>query len=362
LVLSGYLPPTSPFSIPSQLFLKAAQPSTTTPLALGVLLLSVAVWLYLVRRTAAGSSFGHVVDLRGKTALVTGGNAGIGRETVGLLASMGAHVIMGARDPKRAAEAMDDITKRYKRADGSDVSLSVAQIDLSSLSSIQAFVSNFLRPSGSNGRRLDILVNNAGLGLEPQSTTKDGLDLIVGTNYVGHVYLTELLLPLIIKSKGKIINIASSMHTSVPQNFTEHDIITYPSGKVYSSATAYAISKLGNLLHANYLHNQYAKAYGISAFSLHPGGVDTDLFRRVFGSLAPAMKPLMWLTAKTPVEGAQTTLFCSVNPRAESGEYYADCRRLAPSKLGRDDVLGVRLHKATLETISRLGFHLPATL
>ena len=144
--------------------------------------------------------------LNGKTAIITGSNTGIGKETAKELAKRGARIIMACRNIKEGIKAADEI----KQITGND-NVVVKELDLASFKSIRNFAGNI----NSYEVRVDILVNNAGVFLCPQSKTEDGFEMHFGVNYLGHFLLTLLLVEKIKKSSSaRIINLTSNLHRS----------------------------------------------------------------------------------------------------------------------------------------------------
>ena len=144
--------------------------------------------------------------LNGKTAIITGSNTGIGKETAKELAKRGARIIMACRNIKEGIKAADEIKQTTENDN-----VVVKVLDLASFKSIRNFADNI----NSYEERIDILVNNAGVFLCPQSKTEDGFEMHFGVNYLGHFLLTLLLVKKIKKSSpARIINLTSNLHRS----------------------------------------------------------------------------------------------------------------------------------------------------
>src|SRR5215813_12138657 len=173
--------------------------------------------------------------MNGKTCLVTGANAGIGKCTVRGLADLGATVVMLCRDRARGEAALAEI-KRNSRVDN----VSLMLCDLASQSSIRVFAKEFK----SRYSRLDVLVNNAGVYLRRQTLTEDGIEMTFAVNHLAYFLLTDLLLDLLKRSSpARIINVASGAHS-----FGSIDFEDLQNGRNYGGVNAYADSKLANLL------------------------------------------------------------------------------------------------------------------
>jgi NAD(P)-dependent dehydrogenase (short-subunit alcohol dehydrogenase family) len=160
----------------------------------------------------------------------------------------------------------------------------------------------------------------------PYTLTKDGFEMQMGTNHFGHFYLTQLLLPQLLKSKSRVVNVSSLAHAiwQVPcslETYTEQ-----LNKQTYTPYHAYSISKTANIYFTIELQRRFG-SQGLKAYSAHPGGVDTNLQRHLSISQLVSV-PLRLLIFKTEKEGAQTNLFCTVSDEAVPGKYHADCRQL----------------------------------
>eukprot|EP00095_Tigriopus_kingsejongensis_P002339 maker-scaffold868_size86715-snap-gene-0.22 protein:Tk02339 transcript:maker-scaffold868_size86715-snap-gene-0.22-mRNA-1 annotation:"retinol dehydrogenase 12-like isoform x2" len=251
-----------------------------------------------------------------------GGNTGIGKATAEDLAKRGAKVIILCRSVEKGEEAAQEIQ------DATGGIVEVMKLDLASLKSVRECASAMAVKED----KVDILINNAGVMMCPYWKTEDGFDMQLGTNHLGHFLLTELLLPLMRKSEAsgfhpRIIIVSSLAHKGNGMNWND---LNYEN--TYSSVKAYGQSKLANILHAKELATRLSDT-NISVYVLHPGAVDTELGRHMFGTwwgklLKPCISPLI----KKPIHGAQTTLYCALEDSIEnhSGRYYADCRETQP--------------------------------
>jgi len=307
----------------------------------GFLLLPPASWLYLpllwrlftltglllyltlvyvvIRRLAGGARYeGPRPNLKGKVTIVTGAAApGIGYETSIEFAKLGAQVFVGVRGAERARETAAQI------ASAADVPLSKVvglHLDLSKLKDVKQFASAVLQQTD----RIDILANNAGVMFCPYSLTADGLEMQMGTNHFGHFYLTQLLLPTLLKSQARVVIVSSSAHSF----FTGPQGIDYPrmaAKETYNDKEAYGHSKLANVYHAAELQRRYGDK-GLKVYSLHPGGVSTALQRHI--GMDAIRQPFQHVLFRTPSQGAQTTLFCAFSDQAVQGGFHADCKHV----------------------------------
>ncbi|TDW96255.1 SDR family NAD(P)-dependent oxidoreductase [Dinghuibacter silviterrae] len=277
--------------------------------------------------TAAEAAAGH--DLTGKIAVVTGGNSGIGFETVKTLAEIGAQVVVGARD----------ITKADDRLSGLK-NVSFIPLDLADPVSVDAFAKKYQ----SVYDRLHILVNNAGLFLVPDlQKDKRGYELQFGVNHLGHFQLTGRLWPALKNAGGaRVVAVSSIGHRRMDVDLDDANFDKKP----YDKWAAYGQSKTANVLFAVEL-DRAGQADGVRAFALHPGGIQTDIFRfmteeekqnwneRVMSSPTPF---------KTLEQGAATSVWCAISEalQGKGGVYCQDCRIAAVVPEDSPEPLGVR--------------------
>jgi NAD(P)-dependent dehydrogenase (short-subunit alcohol dehydrogenase family) len=260
------------------------------------------------------------MDLTGKTFLVTGGNSGIGQVTVGQLAKQGAHVILACRRP-----AEGDRVRTELLSDGAKGTIEVAELDLASLASVRAFAKDFL----AKHTALHGLANNAGVMNTPAGKTKDGFETQFGTNHLGHFLLTELLLDLLKASApSRVVNVSSCFHDVAMGRQGRIDFADLQfERRKYDGWEAYAQSKLANLLHARQLAKRLAGT-GVTAVSVHPGWVRTNLMRNSMPVWVQnyVLRPAFRLAGMIePWEGTQTTLHALLSPEvpAQNGAYFS---------------------------------------
>ncbi|KAJ7501837.1 NAD-P-binding protein [Mycena galericulata] len=228
-----------------------------------------------------------IPDLTGKVTLVTGGNTGIGYETVKQLLLKNAKVYLAARSPDKAAAAI-------KRLEGETKNTAIfLQLDLADLPSVRKAAESFLAQES----RLDLLFNNGGVMISPtDQLTAQGYDLQFGTNVIGHFFLTELLLPALTKSyeenkvPARVLNTSSAGHQFAPgtgidfvtlKGGPERDAWVKKSGDFFGRWKLYGESKIGNI----YVSNYFAKTHSdvLVSCALHPGGIKTELQRHAAG-------------------------------------------------------------------------------
>ncbi len=285
----------------------------------------------------------QIGDLKGRIAIVTGANTGIGYVTALELARHGAHVVAAARSEERGRAAVERM-----RAENLAGTVDFAQLDLADLASVKAFVADF----AAEHDRLDLLINNAGVMMPPERrVTKDGHELQIGTNHFGHFALTGLLFPLILATPGaRVVTVSSMAHRGGSIDFDD----LHSERKRYERMATYGQSKLANLLFARELDRRLRKL-GADAASLaaHPGWTATDLQRHTL--TARILNPIF---SQRPAQGALPTLYAATSPDADGGDYigpdgWAEMRG-HPVKVGsnaesRDQDVAERLWKVSEE-------------
>lgn len=267
-------------------------------------------------------------SLKGRTALVTGANTGIGLVTARELARAGARVWIACRNQGKAEAAMQEIRQAVPAAD-----LQFLALDLGNLAKVRQAAQTFL----DSGEPLHMLVNNAGLA-GSRGQTDDGFELAFGTNHLGPYLLTRLLLDRVKSSGGgRIVFVASRAHYRckgiIWGDQTE-------STRTVAGLHEYGVSKLANVLTAKALAKRLTGT-DVTTYSLHPGVVASDVWRRI-------PQPFRWLMTRfmiTNDEGALTTLHCATSAAAagETGLYYDKCAVKKPSRPARDEALAEEL-------------------
>lgn len=244
------------------------------------------------------------INLQGKTAIVTGGYAGIGLETVKAFAAAGAKVIVPARDIQKATSNLQDVPD-----------VTIEKMDLMDPASIDDFAERFLATHDS----LHILVNNAGIMWVPLQRDKRGFESQLSTNHFGHFQLTAKLWPALKKAKGaRVVNVSSYGHQMAPFNFEDPNFIN----RAYETLQGYGQSKTANNLFTVELDHR-GKTSGVRAFSVHPGSVNgTDLGRVAPMALFQQMgthdengqiKPEVAAKLKNVEQGASTSVWCATS-------------------------------------------------
>ena len=252
----------------------------------------------------------NIPSQKGRTAIVTGANTGLGFETALVLAKKEMKVIMACKSLKRAENAKRRILREEPEAD-----LEIMIVDLRSLSSIRKFVKSFLP----RYNQLDILVNNAGIMIPPYSKTEDGFESQMGVNYFGHFLLTGLLFDTLTKTPGsRIISLASNAHKKGYINF---DNLNWE--KNYSPMAAYRQSKLACLMFAYELQRRLEnEGYPTISVAAHPGLSVTDILRKVPKWLLYISQPITNLFTHSPANGALPVLYAALGQDVKGGEYF----------------------------------------
>ncbi len=251
-----------------------------------------------------------VPSQKGRIAIVTGANAGLGFETAIALGNLNTKVIMACRSAAKAEAAKQAILAKVPQAD-----LEVMTLDLSSLKSVRAFAAAYLAKYD----RLDLLINNAGIMVPPFSKTEDGFESQMGANYFGHFLLTGLLLPTLNKTSGsRIVTLSSKAHESGKIDFEN-----LHAEKSYSRMDAYGQSKLACLMFAYELQRRL-EAAGQKTLSVaaHPGVSNTELGKHIPKVLLFLMMPLFALVIHKPAKATLPQLMAALDPDVKGGEYY----------------------------------------
>ncbi|MGC2241945.1 MAG: oxidoreductase [Acidimicrobiia bacterium] len=262
-------------------------------------------------------SASDIPDLSGKVAVVTGANGGLGFESAKALAIAGAHVVISARSPDRAATAREQILNAEPEA-----SLELVELDLGSLESVRSAAAAVTRDHPA----VDILMNNAGVMAMPERRTLDGFEMQLGVNHLGHWALTARLLPSLLAAVGaRVVTVTSTAHHMGrpidPDNPNMEG--------AYDPWKAYGRSKLANYHFAIGLQREF-ELRGLAAQSLlaHPGLSHTNLQVRTAeeGGVGRSGELGKWLAATTgmdPARGALSQLRAATDPSARGGEMYA---------------------------------------
>lgn len=265
---------------------------------------------------------------KGRVFLVTGANTGIGRATATELARRGGEVIIACRSIEKAQPAVEEI----KRATGNGA-VELLTLDLASFESIRRAAGEFL----ARDRPLHVLVNNAGLAA--RGSTADGFELVFGVNHLGHFLFTNLLLPrLRASAPARVVTVASRAHYRAKG--IDFEAIRRPTATT-TAFSEYGVSKLANVLFSAELARREAGT-GITTYSVHPGVIASDIWRRLPWPVRSIFKAFM----QTAEDGARPVVELATDPAhaGETGLYYDEhAKAKYPSRVAQDLALAKRL-------------------
>ncbi|KAK1219032.1 short-chain alcohol dehydrogenase [Marasmius sp. AFHP31] len=293
-----------------------------------------------------------IPHLTGKVFFITGGTAGIGKETVVPIARhQPEHIVFTGRDSRKGENLIEEV-----KAIVPDVRISFISCDLASLGSVKEAASKFTSLSS----RLDVLICNAGIMGVPPGLTQDGYEVQLGVNHLGHAFLIKLLLPTLLrtaeepKSDVRIVTVSSNGHRHPPPGGILFDSLRTTQQEVIGAAmTRYCQSKLANALYASELARRYPN---ITSVSVHPGIVNTALtdsstwFTRAFLFVWTSWRQV------TPEEGAYNQVWASTVDRTiiKNGAYYDPVGVLStPGKDAQDEGLAKKLWEWTEEELKK---------
>ncbi len=253
------------------------------------------------------------INLQNKIILITGATDGLGKQAAIDLAKMGAHVLVHGRRSDMGQAACAEIRSKS----GNDqVDLLLA--DFASLDQVRTLANEVLQKYD----RLDVLMNNAGLYILERKVSVDGHEMMLAVNHLAHFLLTNLLIDrLKASAPSRIINVSSGMH-----NYGEIDFEDLHSHKKFEGSSVYSKTKLANILFTYELADRL-KGTGVTVNALHPGGVNTKLFK---GSSGISVE-----------EGAQTQVYLASSPEVENitGKYFVRKQITETSQLSHDEKL-----------------------
>ncbi|MDX8347675.1 oxidoreductase [Cognatiyoonia sp. IB215446] len=289
------------------------------------------------------------IDLTGKTAIVTGGYSGIGKETVRAMADRGARIIVPVRSAEKAKEQLADLTG----------DITTAPLDLADLTSVRQFADRMTDALP----HLDLLINNAGIMATPETRVGPGWESQFGVNHMGHFALTRALMPLLEKAGvPRVVALSSTGHKITDIHWDDIQFAQTP----YDKWQAYGQAKTANALFANALSRRMS-SFGGTAFSVHPGGIFTPLQRHLpkeemiaLGWLGEDGEPseLAKQGFKSPEQGCSTTLWAATSPllAGKAGLYCEDCNIAAPTQADapRARYFGVDAHACDDDSAERL--------
>ncbi|CAM9378142.1 unnamed protein product [Scytosiphon promiscuus] len=323
-------------------------------------------------------------DLRGKHVVVTGANTGLGYATARELAKMGGKVTLACRSAERGQEALERLRREALEkpvAEGVDLLEGLEDVDVQleilDLASLQSVVS-FARRLRTAGTKVDVLINNAGIfGVPERRETVDGFEMQIGVNHFAVHLLTRLMEPLLFAAAtdsdggggggggddeiagARVVFLSSLAHDRPPglrKTTWDWTNINFDRPRSYNRVSAYGRSKLANVLDAKEFAARLALRR-VSTYAVQPGLVKTEIHRSMADGKVMALvagwgyAALGWVSLRTPLEGALTTLMCAVDPAlaapALSGKYWGNMKEEEPSELASDPANPPRLWEAT---------------
>ncbi len=301
----------------------------------------------------------QIPDQRGRTAIVTGANSGLGLVTARELARRGARVILACRNIDKGAQAAREIERASL---GADVEL--APLDLGDLSSVEAFADSFRASHESGG--LDLLVNNAGVMAPPRRQTVDGFELQLGTNLLGHFALTARLIGLMEgRTDARVVTLSSNAHKMGRIDFDD-----LQSERRYTRWGAYGQSKLADLMFSLELDRRLRRSgSSVKSVAAHPGYAATNLQT----AAAPALDRIVMqftnlIVAQSAEAGALPSLYAATYPGLQGGSYVGPDgigefrghpHLVSPNRAARDEQVAARLWSVS-EELTGVRFELAA--
>jgi NAD(P)-dependent dehydrogenase (short-subunit alcohol dehydrogenase family) len=267
------------------------------------------------------------LDLSGRTAVVTGCNSGLGYETMRILAMRGAHVVGTARSMEKAERACGNIPGKT----------TPVVLELSDFSSVRSATQTITEMNIA----IDMLICNAGIMALPELELVDGLERQFVVNHLGHFLFVNGLVDAVKKAeRGRIVMLSSCAHQLAPPDGIDFDNLD--GSQSYDPWIAYGRSKLANGLFAAELSRRLGKT-GITANSVHPGVIKTNLARHIPGSENRKANDVRF--NKSIPQGAATQCYVAANPIPANitGQYFADCNPAKANKLMYDEGLANRL-------------------
>ncbi|KAI0771300.1 NAD(P)-binding protein [Trametes elegans] len=254
-------------------------------------------------------SVDDIPDQTGKIFLITGGNTGLGDNACAsrsVLLSRNAKVYITSRSREQGQRAVDELKRISER-------IHLLAMDLSDLHPVKRMALEFMRQE----RHLHVLINNAGVMCPPLSLlTRQRYDYQFGVNVLGHFYLTQLLLPVLLSTakatgdKSRVLNYTCAIPQTCRVDYTT--LMDGPVRRRSSAAQLYRQSKLGNLLFSLELADQYGEQ-GIVSIAINPGNIYTDLTRN-----SRTIQTSLWNMMSYDVsKGVVTPLFAATAPQTE---------------------------------------------
>ncbi|XP_056014768.1 retinol dehydrogenase 14-like isoform X2 [Ostrea edulis] len=299
-----------------------------------------------------------------RVVLITGGNTGIGYETAKWIAMRGARVIIACRSEERAKSAIERIQREFKEekskgavglCSSENLTLEFMALDLSSLKSVESFISTFKAKEP----KLHVLLCNAGIALHPQEYTEDGFEIMFQVNYLGHFLLVSKLLPLMLSSDEdcRLVFVSSVAHRTASFDLDKAQG-KHHTKENFKRLLYYGNSKIFQIMQM-YCLNRRLKNTNVAVNSIHPGVVNTELDRNFldvnYARVLLRLSKIIHVT-KTPFEGAKTLITAAVNPQFKDTRdaYFVNMKLRQPNRLARHEVENFLIRSRHCPLILRL--------
>jgi NAD(P)-dependent dehydrogenase (short-subunit alcohol dehydrogenase family) len=291
----------------------------------------------------------QIPDQRGRTAIVTGANSGLGLVSARELARHGAHVVLACRNMDKGLAAMREIEASVPAAQ-----VELGALDLGDLASVASFAAGFRSDHESDG--LDLLINNAGVMAPPRRETADGFELQLGTNLLGHFALTARLIDMMEgRADARVVTLSSNAHKMGRIDFDD-----LQRTRRYTRWGAYGQSKLADLMFALELDRRLRPSGStVKSVAAHPGYAATNLQFAAAPALDRLMMRVSNLTVAQSAEmGALPSLYAATFPGLEGGSYVGPDgigefrghpRLVSPNRAARDEQVAARLWEVSQE-------------
>ncbi|KAF7160021.1 hypothetical protein CNMCM5623_005567 [Aspergillus felis] len=271
------------------------------------------------RHESSTFAIDEIPDLSGYVIIVTGGNQGVGYATTLHLAKRHARVYLAARSKTRAMQAIEEM----KRVDSS-IDVRFLLLDLQSMASVKEAAEQFMREE----TQLDILIHNAGIMAVPYQVTDDGYESQIQTNYLSPYAFTRAILPALERAAAahpgdpnrvRVVNVSSSGHNFAPSIGIDFEDINMSSHTgEFAPWRRYGQFKLA-MIHNAYSLNERYKIRGITAYSLNPGNIKTNLQQNaasISGTIIRGLTFISQFSLLSTDDGSRTSLFCATSPNA----------------------------------------------
>jgi NAD(P)-dependent dehydrogenase (short-subunit alcohol dehydrogenase family) len=272
-----------------------------------------------------------MINMTGKTVLITGATNGIGKVAALEIARMGATVCIVARDQRRGQAVLEEVKQKT-----GNQNLELFMADLSSMAEVRKLASEFK----ARHTKLDVLINNAGGYFDTRKTTVDGLEYTFAFNHLAYFLLTDLLLgTLRASAPARIVNVASEAQAMGQMNFDD-----LQSEKRYGSFAAYSQSKLANIMFTYELARRL-EGSGVTANALHPGTVNTGFGSGTKNPVVNFVFGIIKRFGLTPEQGADTIIYLATSPEVEgvNGKYFEKRKPRSSSRMSHDQNAQKRL-------------------